>query len=590
MTQLKNNRKNSGYLIASANFALLGLLAYFAWTTVYSGDDYWYSTFWDNGLKSYLELMAYHYREFNGRTLVHMFVHVVLHFDNWAFMLVCCGVCMTAILVACRVAYVQKERLGAATAIYLAGILVMPTSFFMDGMMWISAFFNYMFPVALCCILLMAQEMRWPRVLLYVLTFLCGATTEQMGLTAVVITLVYTIDAVLRKQGGGYCLPAVGAAIAGVLSIFLSPATLSRVSPNLAMENLAQIIQDILATIAQSAQLLTENPFPVLLMLAFFLLSGLWLWKNNRKRMQICIIAADAAALVMGSFADGGLQIAGFVVTFVALFYLSVELVLHGERVCGVLMIAALTSAAVMLPINSLAPRTMVPVYVLMLLSVSVLGAKLDTKGYMSGAAVWAIVGIAVVYLIPSIKGYWYNYQVDQLNKSFIEEDRDAAILRYCPDYDYDYTWNGKVHLNSAYRQFYLQTNDMPEDTVVFFFSGDYDPPRIICEDEQLDAYAAISDGAYYLPIRIIIEHYGGTLDWSPEATVIKMGGITYHLSIDGETGVLRWTDPEGRYHEAEYPCMKYYTLTCCDQELLSNILGVVIHFEQDSNCFRITS
>lgn len=591
MLKVKKSNKCSGYLVVAADMVLLGLLAFFSWTTVYSSDDYWYSTFWDSGIKGYLELMEYHYREFNGRTLVHIFAQVVLHFDNWAFVLACCGLSMTAILTACRVAHIQKVRIAAAAALYFAGILVMPTSFFTEGMMWISAFFNYLFPVVLSCVLLAALEMRWRRVLLYAAAFLCGATTEQMGLTAIMITAVYAIDAAIRKKGAGHYLPSVGFAIVGVLSIFLSPATQKRVSNNLSTESLEQIINDILTSVSQEAELLTENPVPLILMLVFFLLTGVLLWRKNLKWRYICTIVIGSAALLVGSFVGGDLRIVGFVMTFAALFFSAAVLVIHEERISGVLMLAALTSAAVMLPINTVAPRTMVPFYVLALLSVSVLGAKLDTKGCMSGAAVWVIVGMAVVYLIPSIKGYWYNYQVDQLNKSFVAEDWDCKILRYCPDYDYDYTWIGKVHTNSAYQKFYLRTNGMPEDTDMFFFAGDYDPPRIVCEKEQLNAYAAISDqGAYYLPMRKIIQHYGGTVEWSPEGTVVEIGGISYTLLIDGETGFLRWTDPEGQRREADYPCISYYGVTYCDQELFANVIGLSVQFDKESNCFLLAS
>ncbi len=49
----------------------LALVAFLAGITVYSSDDYWYSTFMDGGVARYFGMMKEHYLTCNGRNLVH---------------------------------------------------------------------------------------------------------------------------------------------------------------------------------------------------------------------------------------------------------------------------------------------------------------------------------------------------------------------------------------------------------------------------------------------------------------------------------------------------------------------------------------
>ena len=101
------------------NGILLALLAYFSLVTVYSSDDYWYSTFWDNGWKHYLELLHFHYESFNGRTLVHILAQLVLHFGGWAFALVCCGLCVTSAWTVTKAAGLERGRFRAVLFVVL---------------------------------------------------------------------------------------------------------------------------------------------------------------------------------------------------------------------------------------------------------------------------------------------------------------------------------------------------------------------------------------------------------------------------------------------------------------------------------------
>ena len=193
-------------------FATLALLFGFSILTVYSSDDYWYSTFLDKGLGHYWELMKLHYETFNGRVWVHIVAHVVLWAGKWLFAVLCCGCCVMIPWVCGRAVGMKKETQLAVMGLFLVGIVAMPVHLFTEGMMWISAFCNYMLPTTVLCLLvcLLERDGSWAAVL--AVAFLCGASTEQTAIAALILLALYLlskpesrrkISAAMLTAGGG---------------------------------------------------------------------------------------------------------------------------------------------------------------------------------------------------------------------------------------------------------------------------------------------------------------------------------------------------------------------------------------------------
>ena len=578
-------------LLIGINMVLIGLLAYFGWTTVHSSDDYWYATFWDHGLAHYMEMMELHYQTFNGRSLVHFLAHLILHFDNWAFALACCGLCTTAILMACKSVHRENHRTAEAMAFFLAGLMLMPKSIFAEGFMWISAFCNYLYPVTLICIMINLRERGKSHILLILMSFICGATTEQMGMTTVGILLIYTIEAVIRRKGFGVDIACVGASLIGLLTIFLSPASQNRVSANFHSGDLMDIIADLLKTASREAEILTENGMPLLVILLFLLLSGKIISDKSGKVAFIPVSIVGIVGIALWAFGSGGIQVTGAVIVFLSLAIESVALIVWKERASGVFMLAALLSSAVILPMHSVGPRLMLPFYTLALLSICSLYPLIVLRVRERGIILCAVLGLSVIALIPVMQGCWHNHQLDRMNKNFAVEDHDKKILRFCADFNYDYTWKGKVHTNLDYQKHYLVSLGMPEDTEMFYFTGAYDPPVINCDGVSMVAYAACDEeGNTYFPLRKLIEFYDGSVAWTPEHTVIHLDQREYIMRIEEDTAYFTFQDQSGRESMIELPCMSYYGVTYCAEPLLTDILGCSVGFQKADNCYDLIS
>lgn len=578
------------YGVMLSGLISLVLLAYFAGTTVYSSDDYWYSTFWDNGLKGYLELMDYHYKWFNGRVVVHILAHVILHFENWAFVIVCCGLCLAMPFLAGKSVGIRTERIAAAVVLFLMGILVMPGEIFMQGMMWISAFCNYMFPAALACFLAVMLERRRNSNWLFVLAFLCGATTEQMGLASIVLIVVYTIDAAVRKDGFLRCLLSAGFAALGLWTVFLSPATMLRATNKVVLNSLSVILETFRKAIIKEAALLTEGPVVVILLLALMLLIGVALWRKNGKKWHIPICVIGASALIMGVFGNDDLCVAGFVVTFIVLAVLAVAMIVCGHRFVGAMILTALVAAAVMLPTKTVEARVMLPFYVLTLLSVSVLAAQLYSGQRRICLGVLGSLVLTCVYLVPVISGYWTNYQVDQLNKTYASEDYDAAVVRYCTDYDMDYTWL-KADFDPYFQFKYLQSIGLPEDTPMYFFSRSDEAALIRCGDDMLTGGVILGEnGEKLFPLREILEHFGGTLEWSEDNIVILLDGNTYAMEVwDQQTVRVCWNGADGETQEISAGYTSYHGITYCEWSVFTEVFGLTIQEDRENCQYLVT-
>lgn len=578
---LKKHGRYAEAVVLAASGLLLVLMGYFAWTTVYSSDDYWYSTFWDNGLRAYLELMVYHYQEFNGRVLVHVLAHIVLELGQWGFVLMCCGLCTVACLAAVRGAGLEKDKLPVMMCLFLTGMLCMPLSIFNQGVMWISASCNYLFPAVLACLMAASLERRsgW----CFLLAFLCGATTEQMGLAAVVLALAYALDAAIRREKLTHGIGSTALALVGVVTIFLSPATASRTDRRVHLDSLSVILSTFRKAIILEADLLTLNPAPVIVMLAVLVLGAVVLLRRRGWKWPAVLGGVGCVALIVGSFGSEWICVAGYVLGFAALAGMSVALMAGGERFTGTLTLTALAAAAVMLPTNTVEPRVMLPVYLLLVVSACVLGVKL-----LRNAAVPAAAGVILSFAVsvPAIAGYWGNYQVDLENRIYAQQDRDREAVRYCTDYDMDYTWI-KVDFDPYFRMKYLESIGLPETGKVQFFSWNDISAQIKCGDAILFRLPWLAeDGTVMFPLRETVEVLGGSLEWTVERRAITLDGVVLELEpLEGDLFRVRTADGE---KEFQISWVLKSGDTYCDLNLFVEGFGLTIREDSENQLYII--
>ena len=568
------------------NGALLMLLAYFAWTTVYSSDDYWYSTFWDQGLMHYLELMEYHYQVFNGRVLVHVLAHIVLHFGRWAFVLMCCGLCVLGSWIVAGASGGSEDRFQVVLCAMLMGIFCMPLGMFNQGLMWISASCNYLFPVILACglALLLQRQSRWAPLM----AFLCGATTEQMGIAAVVMCVAYLIRGILRRNGILHGIGCTALASVGVFTIFHSPATQNR-TEDVLWDGLEEFLEILRKSIIQEKNLLIKNPAPVFIMVLVLVLGAVLLWRMYGLKWPVFPAALGGAALLVGSMSAHEAGYVGFVIGFFALAVLGAILMKHDIGIGGVLILAALTAAAVMLPTSTIEPRVMMPVYMLFLLACCSLVAMLRPKLELFR---W----LAVTALIPvlmmtgsTISGYWYNYQIDEANKAYAREAAGKSYIRYCTDYDMDYTWI-KADNKEYFQEKYVESLGFPESFPVRYFSNFIQSTPILCGDTEIVRLSiAQEDGKVIFPLREIVEAVGGSLEWYERRMVVVIQGTEYELWVpDDDVVTITWTDETGVSREYSGLRALLNWTTYCEESVFTQAFGLKVRLDGDSGYYIV--
>ena len=125
-------------------------LAILSMTTVYSSDDYWYSTFMDDGVSEYLNLMKEHYLTFNGRVFVHFIAQLILHSGNILFTVFTITLfTLIPIAAAGMDRRTTADDIAITVLVFLIGILALPRAVMVNGVLWISGFCNYALSAAM---------------------------------------------------------------------------------------------------------------------------------------------------------------------------------------------------------------------------------------------------------------------------------------------------------------------------------------------------------------------------------------------------------------------------------------------------------
>lgn len=591
-----NTRVRGQRVLILSNAVLLLMLAYFAWATVYSSDDYWYSTFWDQGLPHYLELMKYHYQKVNGRVLVHVLAQIVLHFDSWVYALVCCGQCVLVAWIVAKASGIHGAMFHIVLFSFLIGIFCMPLSMFNQGLMWISASCNYLFPTVLVCLLAwsLAADRNWA----LLLAFLCGATTEQMGFAAVALCAVYAIPALLRRKGVIRCIGSMGLALLSLFTIFYSPGTRERLGKNVIWMTMESRLEIVFKSIMEAADLLSENSAAVVIMIAVLLLGAMLLWRGKGLKWPAAVALFGGTALIFGSIGSDWVSVIGFGIGFVALALFGCLLLFLCGAYSGGLILTALAAAVVMLPTNTMAPRVLMPVYLLLLLAgISLAITQMPENRRITVPVVVLLVG-TVLMMVPAMRGYWYNLRVDAMNKSFAREDRENPFVRYCIDYDMDYTWikadflywdeNGYQEL---FRETYLEYIDLPKTTPIRYWSGKEQMKPIQCGDREL-VWLTISrdDETTLFPVAEVLVEMGAEVESSEENMTVRLDGTAYELQMsDDDTITVTWTDETGVVRVLQGESTMFKTESYCEGLILEEAFGLQIDQDTQGGYYRIS-
>lgn len=536
-----------------------------AFMTPRSMDDYYYATFWNDGLSGFLRNFSSHYQTMNGRTLVHVVVTVVLRGGTGLFALVSVELALAVPVWGHRLTSPNSSPLPTVAA-FLAGLLLTPRAMMVQGVLWQSAYFNYVFPTAMIVLLLYlfqravhAERLKpLAAVGIMVYAFLCGATTEQSGLLAVCAVLAVCGECLLTARKRLWLpLTCLLTAAAGVCSVFLSPGTQARIQKE-SSDPLWTILCQSLTT---QARLMRDEPILLALLALLFLLLAFFCAARWDGKLAPVLISLLPLSALLGMLLGGEESLLPFYVAFlVFMLGAGVFLWVKGARPVGVLLALAVGSLLVIAVTRSSEARTVTPFYLYIITALSCcLGALWDSKWKRLGCVCAAVLVVAgAVHIGYHMPHYVYNYTIEQHNRAAERKAHTTHVLWFDIDYHMDYT-HSKPITNSFCRQYYLPSAGLSDDDCqLFFYSSAL--PRVFLEDQQLELPVIPDEnGEPLLPLRPVIEGLGGTVDWTLELTTIRLDGKEALLTFDGYLLSLSSTDDNGNpctfniYHDNRY-------------------------------------
>lgn len=569
------------FLIAVTAALALTLFA-LAFMTPRSIDDYYYATFWNDGFFGFLRDMAHHYQVMNGRTFIHTVATLVLRAGT-----VCFGVVSVALAVAMPLLGHKMISPNASPwptlAIFMGGLFLVPQLMMVEGVLWQSAYFNYVFPTALMVIFLYllrrltAAEAVKPAaaVGLAVCAFLCGATTEQSGALAVCVALAVVAECLLTNRKRLWLpLLCLLASAGGVCTIFFSPATQSRVQ----RESNGPFWSILCRGLNAQAYLMKEHAILLALLgLLFFVLAVFCAVRLGGRLSAALVFLLPLSALLGVFLSPAEMRLFFYFALLLLLVGVGVFFWLKKERPLGVLLALSAGSLLVIAVTRSNAARTVTPFYLYILIALAcVLGGFFAGKqkwlGYV-GAAVLVVSGmINIGYHMPH---YVHNYTVEHRNHAAERQARATNVLWYDIDYDTDYV-GAQPYSSSFCLQYYRPSAGLDETCQVYFYGEGL--PRIFLGDQMLDLPAAFGeDGETLIPLRAIIEGLGGTVDWTPEVTTILLDGKESLLVFKGPTLYLSGTDSNGDPITMSTPYNKKYYATILPLEFYQRFHSIRI-------------
>ena len=568
-------------------------LAFLMCITVYSADDFWYSTFLSGSLEHFLELTRLHYETFNGRVLVHIVAQVILHFGTWFFALFG-TVCLIGIPAAAhKAAGRPKAELVTALAIFAVCVLALPRELLVQGLLWISAFCNYALPTAMIALelLLLTRtaaegKTRFGSLPLCALTgFLCGATTEQSGFTAIAAAgLVWLWCLFKNRRKLAYPTAAALFAAAGLLTVFLSPATRDRFLRETDAGTLSGLFSTMRDGLNEQAALLFSGRAAAILIAVLFAAAGLALMRSSGKKLLPLGAAglSMAAAVLLPAFSgDTRGALYGALLALILLW--AVALIALSRRTEGFLLILSLVSILVMLPTESVGGRVFLPAFLYAAAAAALLMAgELEAmrSGLRGALPLLAAVGVIVLRL-PFFAGCLDNLRIDRLNSASAEEAHTTGVLYYCIDYDMDYT-HFKASHDAYFRGEYLESKGLPEDTKVYFYGENKLAVYVLGERLTSPAFPD-GEGGWMIPLRAVIEPLGGSLELTSTGVIVRINGVEVQISYPfaGEAH-LEWTDAGGEAHTMDVPKLDGYAETVIGERAYTDVFGLDVRMSED--------
>ena len=187
------------------------------------------------------------------------------------------------------------------------------------------------------------------------------------------------------------------------------------------------------------------------------------------------------------------------------------------------------------------------------------------------------------------MEGVLYNYRLDHKNRKAAKQSGELGTVYYDAGYDLRYTFT-KAFGSSYFQERYLESVGLSAD-VNFELCCDGKPlPKILVGETWLNEPAIWSGrGVNLLPLRMVVESAGGTVNWKPDSTEVELNGIRCRLIGNGTLQMrAEWTDAHDISHRMKIFCIRVYGNTYVETSLLTEVFGLEVVWNADDQTYII--
>lgn len=545
-TYIKQNPKTFTYaVILTVLFLVFTSLFSFC---ILQADDYYYASFLKGGLGRFISLTVDHFQTFNGRALVHFFAQIVLSLPRFISSLLNS---LILFAIAFSAAYFTKKDKGDDRYIFIIlfyfFLFLLGRDATREALMWVSAFYNYVFPAFLALTAL--NFARRNSAVSYIFGFLAGATTEQWGVVSVFMLACWALINLPVKKNVKTIFKVFSPALfalMGYCTIYLSPATRLRITSTGHTS-----VSGSLFDLPRLSEVFIKG-YSGILILVFFTLLTVITAPLLKKRFILLYSGFLPLVLLVTSPVHKS-YMATLIVFMCYLLLCFGVFYLENHRQSATFIIGALSAICIMIPTNTFEARITFPCLILLILAC--INIIFEVKGFMpQKALIPALVVfliLSVTFFAPTYQGFMQNSFIEKENLKAVKEARKTGELYYNIDYDKNYVTKQMFNDGWFYNQF-LSLYSL-EDATVFIESENS------VSFDGYDIKGLRHKGEIYVPMRALMEEKGGSIEVNTD-TVMTLDGKTLTLS----SGMLTYKDVNGavKYLVAdENRILNFYTL-----------------------------
>jgi hypothetical protein len=455
---------------------------------------------------------------------------------------------------------VGKYHLVVYTAFFVSMLMLLNVNLLRESYFWASSSFNYTLGTLMVLVLLRTYnkyaETGALKLYMVAVAFLAGASTEQMGMTAILaLFLISFIKAITKQFPIKKSLLVIIPTVIGLVTIFLSPATAGRLGSetgyHVISSNFVEMAMLFLSRFSNLSKVMYEANFAVIFAIFGALVGVITFFDKSITKILRTGFVYSAIVFIlhfMPFMPRVNLIFSGLSVFFFV--FCGVVLIRNKNYVfSSILIFSALFSLFVMIPTTSHDPRVTFPAALLIM----AVCANFATKCKFGQQYVLPIfVVICCVVFLPIMTGFRENKLIMTAN---IERVRNGVVNNETIFYNIDFNDTYRhlmAHDDGFFYQHFRRYHRLEWYNRVMFFSDIYAPIYTV-DGIRLRMPIQISGDNILMPINQVITTLGGSYSWSPPYTWFYFNENEYVL--DMRTGILsfyangevRWYDTTNR-------------------------------------------